>query len=115
MARWDETIKVRSAVNAALESARAEKKIGKSLEAKVRLTVPAASAFLADMDADALADVLIVSQAEAEAGVDLSVQVEPAQGMKCERCWKILPSVGRDSAHPTLCARCAAVVSQLTD
>ena len=115
MARWDETIKVRSAVNAALESARAEKKIGKSLEAKVRLTVPAASAFLADMDADALADVLIVSQAEAEAGVDLSVQVEPAQGMKCERCWKILPSVGRVSAHPTLCARCAAVVSQLTD
>ena len=115
MARWDETIKVRSAVNAALESARAEKKIGKSLEAKVRLTVPAASAFLADMDADALADVLIVSQAEAAAGEDLSVQVEPAQGVKCERCWKILPSVGRDSAHPTLCARCAAVVSQLTD
>ena len=110
MARWEETIKIRSAVNASLESARGEKKIGKSLEAKVRLTVPAAGAFLADMDGDALADVLIVSQVEAVAGDALSVQVEPAQGVKCERCWKILPSVGRDSAHPTLCARCAAVV-----
>mgnify|MGYP002226509843 CR=1 FL=1 len=32
MAKWDKIISVRTAVNAALESARNEKKIGKSLE-----------------------------------------------------------------------------------
>ena len=42
-----------------------------------------------------------------------SVTVTPAQGAKCERCWKILPSVGRDGEHPTLCARCARVVRKL--
>ncbi len=54
-------IEVRDAVNGALETARAEKKIGKSLEADVALTVPAEDAFLAEMDGAALADLLIVS------------------------------------------------------
>ena len=46
-------------------------------------------------------------------GENLEVQVEPAQGAKCERCWKILPSVGGDSEHPALCGRCAKVVRKL--
>ena len=41
MAKWDKIISVRTAVNAALESARAEKKIGKSMDHKVSVTVPA--------------------------------------------------------------------------
>ena len=73
MARWDRLIAVRDAVNGALEAARAEKKIGKALEAKVKLTVPAEDAFLAEMDAETLADLLIVSQAEASVGGGLSV------------------------------------------
>jgi len=40
MAKWDKLITVRDAVNGALEQARADKKIGKALEAKVTLTVP---------------------------------------------------------------------------
>ena len=50
MAKWEKIIEVRDAVNGALETARAEKKIGKSLEADVALTVPAEDAFLAEMD-----------------------------------------------------------------
>ncbi len=101
MARWDRLIVVRDAVNGALEAARAEKKIGKALEAKVKLTVPAEDAFLAEMDAETLADLLIVSQAEASVGGGLSVSVEGAEGAKCERCWKQSPAVGSDPAHPT--------------
>ena len=52
MQRWERLIAVRDAVNGALETARAEKRIGKALEAKVKLTVPAEDAFLAEMDAD---------------------------------------------------------------
>ena len=112
MARWDEIIKVRGAVNGALEAARSEKRIGKSLEAKVILKTADPDRFLLpEMDEESLADVLLVSQAALEAGGgDLEVRVESAQGAKCERCWKILPSVGQDGGHPTLCRRCAKVV-----
>ena len=64
------------------------------------------------MDAAALADLLIVSQAEAAVGGELSVSVESADGAKCERCWKQSPTVGSDAAHPTLCARCASVIAK---
>ena len=115
MARWEKIVSLRDAVNGALETARAEKKIGKSLEARVKLTVPAEDAFLAEMDADALADLLIVSLAEVETGAALAVSVESAEGAKCERCWKQSPAVGSDAAHPTLCPRCAAVVKKLPE
>ena len=113
MARWEKLIAVRDAVNAALEAARNEKQIGKSLEAAVELTVPQEDAFLTEMDGQTLADLLIVSQAGVSVGGELSVRVAPAQGQKCERCWKHHIKVGADAAHPTLCPRCAKVVQAI--
>ena len=113
MAKWEKIIEVRDAVNGALETARADKTIGKSLEAEVDVTVPAEDAFLADMDADTLADLLIVSQVRVTVGDELTVTVAPARGVKCARCWKVLPTVGSDSEHPDLCPRCAAVCKAL--
>ena len=113
MARWDRIIAVRDTVNAALESARNEKRIGKSLEAAVALTVPAEDAFLAEMDSQVLADLLIVSQVRVTAGGALSVSVAEAGGEKCLRCWKHSADLGSDPEHPALCARCAAVVRDL--
>ena len=109
MAKWERIIEVRTAVNGALETARAEKKIGKALEAKIALTVAAEDAFLAEMDASELADLLIVSQVEVTVGDELSVVVENAAGAKCPRCWKFSPAAGTDD----LCPRCAAVVAKL--
>ncbi len=116
MERWNKVIKLRDVVNQALETARNEKKIGKSLEAKIVLTVPTFETALDGMDADTLADILIVSQAEVQKSDMnvLKVDVEPAQGQKCERCWKVLPTVGSDSKRPTLCPRCARVVAAST-
>ncbi len=108
MAAWNGLIDLRNTVNAALEQARAEKKLGKSLEAKV--TIPSgriAGSWLVSMDD--LADLLIVSQVEISSDVT-EVTVEPAAGRKCERCWKVLPSVGSNASHPALCPRCAKVV-----
>ena len=113
MDRWARIAAVRSAVNGALEQARADKTIGKSLEAEVDVTVPAEDAFLADLNADTLADLLIVSQVRVTVGDALSVTVAPAQGVKCARCWKVLTSVGTVAGHDTLCPRCAAVVKAL--
>ena len=73
------------------------------------------------LDKEMLADLLIVSQVETSLSQDdpmggqtLSFRVLPAQGQKCERCWKVLPTVGSDSKRPTLCPRCARVVAAST-
>ena len=36
--------------------------------------------------------------------------ISPAPGDKCARCWRVLPEVGRQAGHPTLCVRCADAV-----
>jgi len=109
MAKWEKIIEVRTVVNGVLETARAEKKIGKALEAKVDLTVPAEDAFLAEMDGEMLADLLIVSQVNVTVGSQLAASVENAAGEKCPRCWKHSTAAGTDN----LCPRCAAVVATL--
>ncbi len=113
MQKWSRIIAVRTAVNGALEAARAEKKIGKALEADVYVTVTAEDAFLKDMDGAELADIMITSGVILTVGDELKVEVVAAKGEKCERCWKVLSSVGTVSEHPTLCKRCAGVVKTM--
>ena len=113
MAKWSRIVALRSAVNGALEQARADKVIGKSLEAAVDLTVPKEDAFLAEMDADEVADLFIVSQVKLTVGDEMKVAVEAAQGVKCGRCWKVLHSVKAVGEHEALCPRCAAVMAKL--
>ena len=113
MAKWGRIVALRSAVNGALEQARADKVIGKSLEAAVDLTVPKEDAFLAEMDADEVADLFIVSQVKLTVGDEMKVAVEAAQGVKCGRCWKVLHSVKAVGEHEALCPRCAAVMAKL--
>ena len=106
VARWDKIIAVRDVVNGVLEAARGAKKIGKSLEANVSLAVPQEDAFLAEMDPAELADLLIVSQVSVTVGDAIAAEVVPAEGTKCPRCWKVLPSEHADG----LCPRCARIL-----
>ena len=46
-------------------------------------------------------------------GDELSVEVRPANGCKCGRCWKVLHSVKAVGEHEALCPRCAAVMAKL--
>jgi isoleucyl-tRNA synthetase len=96
----------------ALEVARAEKRIGKSLEAKVVLTAgfdlhPVLAQFAAELPA-----LFIVSQVELLQGVEngVSVEIQRADGTKCERCWKYTLDVGSDPDFATLCAACAEAI-----
>ena len=115
MAEWDALLTVREAVNGALEKARAEKRIGKSLEAQVVLESEAPLPF--SFPEDELADLFIVSQVrlgQAEGGTEaglpgLRVAVAEAGGEKCPRCWK--HSLSPDAEG--LCPRCARVVRTL--
>jgi isoleucyl-tRNA synthetase len=40
-----------------------------------------------------------------------SIAVLKADGGKCERCWKYDSNIGQDHRHPTVCPRCARVLS----
>ncbi|MBQ9618352.1 MAG: class I tRNA ligase family protein, partial [Oscillibacter sp.] len=129
MLGWGVAIQLRDGVNAALETARAAKRIGKALEARVVLVrgggVDNLSETVKRFTPDELADLFIVSEVGvsddaalydkgAETPVDgVRVVVEPADGAKCERCWKQLPTVGSVPEYPTLCPRCAAVIARM--
>ena len=105
-------------VSKALELARNEKIVGKSLDAKVEIFADAETqAFLEGFDE--LDKLIIVSKAEVKPadkfdggfeGATVNVKVSAAEGEKCERCWIHSDSVGKSAAHPTLCHRCAQVL-----
>ena len=119
MEKWEKLHAVRDDVNKALELARREKRIGKSLEAAVTLSCSDEALFRLLSEQEDLKDILIVSSAHVEKGNEgafsgevegLFVTVGKAEGEKCERCWVYSETVGQDAAHPTLCSRCAEAV-----
>ena len=125
MAAWDTAFRVRSDVNGVLETARADKRIGKSLEAHVALFADddAAKAALDTVKAIDLPEIFIVSNvstdeaapaegAVVENGVNfpgLRIAVSEAKGTKCPRCW--MHSETPDEHG--LCPRCASVCTAL--
>ncbi|GBE13619.1 isoleucine--tRNA ligase [bacterium BMS3Bbin14] len=127
-ARWDRLLAIRGEITKVLEAARRSKVIGLSLDAEVLVQAGGETAeFLADKW-ELLREICIVSSlreeadlagiagldvVEAEEVSELRIAVRPAPGEKCERCWTIADTVGRDDAHPALCRRCAEVVRVL--
>lgn len=117
--RWDRIHTLRDEVQKALELARKEKKIGKSLEAKVVLYCNGDWADFVKSVEDELKTVFIVSEVEVCTEGEgenrgelegLSVSIEHAHGEKCVRCWVYSDTVGNDQEHPDLCSRCSSVV-----
>mgnify|MGYP000923293966 FL=1 len=120
MARWDTVIKLRQDVNGVLEKARADKRIGKALEAHVTLET-ADEAVKAACAGLSLAEIFIVSDCawtSPEAGAEvacgenfpsLTVGVTEAKGEKCPRCW--MHSLNANAEG--LCPRCAAVIAKM--
>ena len=120
--RWAELRDLRRVVTGALEVERAAKRIGSGLQAAVEIYVPERLLpLLRDID---LAELCITSEGTVRAGApptdaftlpdvaEIGVVVEPAQGARCERCWRVLPEVGQVHAHADLCRRCAEVIDR---
>jgi len=116
LANWDRLIEVRGDVLKSLEAARNEKLIGAPLEARVRISANSDLYPLLEQHAGELPGLFIVSEVDLQKGEGdaISVQVERAGGVKCERCWKYTSDVGSDVRFPTVCKSCAdAVVETL--
>ena len=120
MEKWDVVMKLRQDVNGVLEKARADKRIGKALEAHVTLATEDA-AIRSACEGVNLAEVCIVSDcvwaqpeegAEVGTGVNypsLTIGVSEAKGTKCPRCWMHSLQANAEG----LCPRCAAVVAKM--
>ncbi len=107
-ARWSKIGTVTSAVTAALEIERREKRIGSSLEAAPVVTV-GDSALLAAFDGLDAAEIFRTSSARfKEGGEGIAVDPALASGDKCARCWRILTEV---KPATQLCLRCEDAVA----
>ncbi|HDA2394754.1 TPA: isoleucine--tRNA ligase [Staphylococcus aureus] len=120
--KWRTFMNLRDDVNRALETARNEKVIGKSLEAKVTIASNDkfnASEFLTSFDA--LHQLFIVSQVkvvdklddQATAYEHGDIVIEHADGEKCERCWNYSEDLGTVDELTHLCPRCQQVIKSL--
>lgn len=115
VSKWELIYNIREAANKVLEEKRNEKLIGKSLEANIIIHCDSKVFDTYAALACELKDILIVSGVSAvkdDSATEPAFEVVKAEGEKCERCWTYSKTVGSDSEHPTLCARCAAVVKQ---
>jgi isoleucyl-tRNA synthetase len=127
MGKWETLMNIRSEITKALEIARREKVIGHPLEAEVLVHADdELSAFL-KAEWNTVKEISIVSElskldlAKPETGSrytseelpEFIIQVQPAPGEKCERCWIRSTTVGQNSKHPQICKRCVDVVTEI--
>jgi isoleucyl-tRNA synthetase len=121
--KWRKVRQVRRVVTGALELVRADKKIGSSLEAAPAIYI-ADPALLAALDGIDMAEVAITSAVTVERGegptdafrlgdaAGVAVVFRPAEGRRCARSWKVLPTVGSDQDYPDVSPRDAKALRE---
>jgi isoleucyl-tRNA synthetase len=114
---WEHLFEIRAEVQKQLEEARNAKVIGHSYEANVEIRARGdkrtfLAAHVKDLEAFFIVSGVQLEDAGA-AGPDLQIKVIASQAKKCERCWRMVPSVGVHEQHPTLCTRCHDAVDAL--
>lgn len=121
--KWTRFMTLRDVVQKALEEARNEKLIGKSLMAKVTIYADQATSDLINSINNDVKQLLIVSDFEVVVGTEnapetatkgdnVAVVVTAATGETCERCRVVKTDVGTHAEHPTLCGNCASIVEE---
>ncbi|SOC17884.1 isoleucyl-tRNA synthetase [Brochothrix thermosphacta] len=121
--KWTRFMTLRDVVQKALEEARNEKLIGKSLMAKVTIYADQATSDLINSINNDVKQLLIVSDFEVVVGTEnapetatkgdnVAVVVTAATGETCERCRVVKTDVGTHAGHPTLCGNCTSIVEE---
>ena len=115
--KWTAIRDMRRVVTGAMELARADKKIGSSLQAAPELYISAEQAALLkgiDFAEVCIASALVIYEKAAPTEAftlpdvpGVGVVVALAKGEKCERCWQVREDVNKEG----LCPRCAAAIS----
>ncbi|WP_339022379.1 isoleucine--tRNA ligase [Spiroplasma endosymbiont of Crioceris asparagi] len=108
--KWNKFLKFRDLVNVALESARQDKIIRKGFEASLKVNLSDEFNFIKDIES--LNQILIVNSIIfLDNQNEIKIEIEPKNGLKCERCWAIFDILNNDS----ICMRCESVVKNLNE
>jgi isoleucyl-tRNA synthetase len=115
--RWERLLKVREDVNAALEQKRKDKVIGNSLTAHVTVTSQGGIGQLLEQYRNELPMLFIVSDFELNVGAadvadHVAVDVDKARGVKCERCWRFVPTTREEPDWAGICDRCVDALAE---
>jgi isoleucyl-tRNA synthetase len=117
VAAWDRLLAVRDEVNVALEEKRKDKVIGNSLGARVTIAASGPIGALLERNRVHLPMLFIVSDlalhvSSPEGPDDVQVSVEKAPGVKCDRCWRYVPSVRSEPEWAGICDRCVDALAE---
>ena len=103
--KWQQLFKIKQVANIAIEEKRANKEIGSSLEAEVKIIANKENYNL--LDGLDLAEYFITSKAgmvkSENNKEELKIEVIKTNGNKCPRCWKVLKNK---------CERCENVINE---
>jgi len=120
---WESLLAIREQAMKKLEDARNAKVINSALEAKLEMRAGGKTLDLLKKYASSLPQFLIVSQvsigsangvpSEAGTGLVAEIEVNRADGKKCERCWNYSIHVGESADYPTICERCTAAIAEI--
>jgi len=119
IADWEQLLGHRTAVFSKLENLRAQKVIGKSLEAVVSLYIGETEKKLATRYAASLPELFNVSEVDlltvhtSDSDYVDNLRVERSTRTKCDRCWRHVPDVGHQPPYPTVCLRCAEALDAI--
>ena len=106
-AKWTRLRAIRAEAMKKIEDVRTAGHIGSSLAAEIEVHADGQDYdWLASLNDD-LRFVFIVSHTTLHKTTgELTIQVQPTEHAKCERCWHHRSDVGSNPDHPTLCGRC---------
>jgi isoleucyl-tRNA synthetase len=110
-ARWERIMAIRDRILKEIESARAARLIGDSLEAEIEITAAGDDEALLRADSELFKTILVVAGLTVRKGKVEKITVAKATGRKCPRCWNRVTDASTDPLNPELCPRCAAAVS----
>ena len=126
---WKQLLRFRDESLRLLEEARQNKSIGKGLDAELRITGSGELLALLKRHATGLKEILNVSYV-AQAGNELIIAFEsnvsvpglsgfaridvlPASGHKCARCWNFMPEVSNYGIWEDVCTRCQEALREM--
>jgi isoleucyl-tRNA synthetase len=110
---WQRLLAIRNDVNVGIEARRKEKLFGTSLGAQVVITASGDDLALLRKYESSLPMLFIVSEVRVlEGGNELLIEIGKATGSKCDRCWRVVPSVASDTDHQGLCDRCVDALAE---
>jgi isoleucyl-tRNA synthetase len=117
LSRWNRLSDLRERVLAQIEPLRKDKQIGSSLQARVVLTMSKDDEPFLEKYRRDLPMLFIVSDVQLlpGGGNTTDIAIERADGVKCERCWRMVKSVSTDPAWAGICDRCQDALAQPTN